>query len=667
MEHTSSQPPAKSKSENIPGESLQLIRGKQAGKQLNVAFVGAGKACYNLLQTLDEARLSRLNMNILGVADTNPNAPGIIYAKKINLFATSDFKELYALEGLNFIIELTGSERVREEIFKTMPPEISIVDNRGARLLWDLVQLEIERTEAEKRREEYQERQKKYTQIVMDSLPYRVMVVNMDMTIETVNQTFLKEFGFDYKDVLGKYCYKIRYGLDKPCGETGNTCYLLDSYREKKDRDEHVSTIKEVQKENGKEGYEVITIGPIYNEKGEIIQLIEASRDVTHRIKLEREVRKSNTFFRNVIQNSVDGIVVVDLKGNVLIFNDGMEKLTGYYSQEIIKSGHLSNFYDIDVAKKNMKKMRSDEYGPVGKLNPTSMTITAKDGEEIPVTLSASIIKIAGKEIGSVGVFTDMREILKMRKDLEDAHFQLVESEKIASVGRMAAGIAHEINNPLSSVLIYSELLKETLKENPDNLSDLQVVIDQTLRCKQIVSELLEFSRHSIGKASSFSLEYLITRCLNLLINQSIFHDIQVKTDMDSDMPEMVGDMGQLEQVFTNLFINAAHAMEGKGRLEIMANYESSQSRFIIKVSDTGPGIPVEARKKIFDMFFTTKAVGKGTGLGLSISQNIIKLHGGNISFECPPEGGTTFIINMPMEATEITVEEPVFVGLDES
>ena len=127
-----------------------------------------------------------------------------------------------------------------------------------------------------------------------------------------------------------------------------------------------------------------------------------------------------------------------------------------------MKKGHLASFYDIQVAKENMKKMRSDQFGPYGKLNPTSMTIKTKSGEEIPVTLSASLITIDGKEVGSVGVFTDMREILKIRKELEDANIQLIQSQKIASIGRMAAGVAHEINNPLSGILIYTELLKET-------------------------------------------------------------------------------------------------------------------------------------------------------------------------------------------------------------
>ncbi len=653
------------KSDPGPSDPVTLIRGKQAGQPLRVAIVGGGKACRNLLKVLDKDRQARLKMKILGVADRNPEAPGLRYARELNLLTTNDIRDLSDLEGLNLIIELTGSPKVREEIFRIIPSNISVMDHMGARLLWDLIQIETEKYELERENLEKKEKEKKYSQIILDSLPYRIMVVNLDMTIETVNQTFLNEFNLTREDVLGRYCYEVRHGLEKPCGEAGYACHLLnlDEMKEAK----LINTIREYRGENGEEHFDVITIAPIYNDQGEIVNLLEASRDVTQRIKLEREAEKSKIFFQNVIQSAVDGIVVVDTKGQVLIFNEGMERLTGYSTKEIMEDGHLASFYNMDVAKENMIKMRSDQHGPLGKLNPTSMSITTKEGKDVPVTLSASIITINDKEVGSVGVFTDMREILKMRKDLEDAHLQLVQSEKIASVGRMAAGVAHEINNPLAGALIYAELLKEELQNDSKYQNDIQEVINQTLRCKKIVAELLEFSRQSIGQTSSFSLEYLINQCLNLLINQALFQDIRVTTEIEPDLPEMVGDMGQLQQVFTNLFINAAHAMEEKGMLKIVANYQPDNSRFVIKVSDTGPGIPAELRDKIFDIFFTTKPVGKGTGLGLSITQNIVQLHGGTIGFDCPPGGGTTFIIELPLEFNEAQTDEPVFVGLDGS
>jgi len=639
----------------------RLTRGDQADVPLNVAIVGGGKACYNLLQMLDTDRLSRLRMKILGVSDVNGEAPGLQFAQTLKLFTTTDFQQLFSLEGLNLIIELTGSTKVREALLRTKPPGVSFIDFRAARLLWDLLQTEVAKTEIERDRQKFEERSKKETQVILDSLPYRIMVVNLDKTIDTVNETFLKDFGISSSEVLGKLCYEVRYGLDRPCHEDGAACYLVDRLEELKEK-KLLINYEEYHDEHGNTRFDVITVAPILDEKGEVIQILEASRDVTDRIKLEKEAEKSKTFFQNVIQSTVDGIVVVDTKGNVLIFNEGMEKLTGFQSEEIINRGHLSTFYDIDVAKENMLKMRSDQYGSQGKLNPTSMTITTKSGEEIPITLSASIITVDGKEIGSVGVFTDMREILEMRKNLEEAHLQLVQSEKIASVGRMAAGVAHEINNPMSGILIYAELLKESLQEDAEKVKDAQEIIDQTLRCKRIVSDLLEFSRQTVGKVSTFPVEDLLNKSLNLLVNQAIFQNIEVIREIDRDIPAMVGDFGQLSQVFTNLYINAADAMGGKGKLIIGARFQPERNLFTILVSDTGPGIPEALKDKIFDIFFTTKPTGKGTGLGLSISQNIIKLHGGIIAVECPPSGGTTFVIELPLGFVEHPDEEPIFI-----
>lgn len=628
--------------------------------ELRVAVVGGGGACHRLLQILHGDPATDLRIQILGVCDKNPEAPGMRYARELGIRTTTSIPDLYRLSGLNLIIELTGDREIAEQLSLQKPVGVSLIDHVGVSFLWDILIAEEEKNRLERVRQQERERQRQHTRLILDSLPYRIMVVNMDLTVDTVNQTFLKDFGMEYSDVIGKYCYQARYGLDRPCYECGKPCYLEEVKREGR----VISTIHEYHTEEGEERYDVITVSPILNENGEIVQLLEASRDVTQRIRLEKEVQRSNAFLESVIQSTVDGIVVVDRKGKVLIFNEGMERLTGYSAKEMMETGHLSSFYDIEVARENMKKMRSDKHGPLGQLNPTAMSIATITGEEIPVTLSASIITMNGEEVGSVGVFTDMREVLQMKKELEDVHLQLVQSEKVASIGRMAAGVAHEINNPLSGILMYAELLKEKLTDSR-NIQDANEIITQTLRCKKIVSDLLQFSRQSVGKISTFPVEELISACLDLLVNQATFHDIQVEKKIQPRMPPMSGDKGQLQQVLTNLFINAADAMGGKGRLDVQAEYDKDRSMFTIRISDTGPGIPQSIRENVFDMFFTTKPVGKGTGLGLSISQNIIKLHGGTIRFDCPPEGGTIFTIEMPRNQDEPAEGESIFVDLD--
>ena len=388
-------------------------------------------------------------------------------------------------------------------------------------------------------------------------------------------------------------------------------------------------------------------------------------RDLTERIEIERELRKANSFLNNIIQSSVDGIVVVDTKGNVLVFNEGAERILGYKAAESV--GHskvLLKFYDLGLAREMMRRIRSSEYGPPGKLNPTRISFTSKSGEEVPVNFSAAIIKEGNKEIGSVGIFSDLREQERMRQELADlrenermrrelerTQRQLVQAEKIASMGRLAAGVAHEINNPLAGVLIYADMLMKEIKHNEHWRQDLEEIINQTLRCKQIVSRLLEFSRQSLEERVVFDVNEVIGHCVELLGRQALFHNIEIIQDLDSALPQVLGNPGELEQVFTNLIINAADAMDGRGKLTISSRSDLKAEQVILKFTDTGPGISPAIKDKIFEPFFTTKPLGKGTGLGLSVVYGVIQRHGGDIQVDSPTDGGATFTIKLPLES----------------
>jgi two-component system NtrC family sensor kinase len=377
-------------------------------------------------------------------------------------------------------------------------------------------------------------------------------------------------------------------------------------------------------------------------------------RDLTSRILIERELQKTNAFLSNIIQNSVDGIVVVDTKGVPLIFNQGAERILGYKAEEII--GNVENFrrfYPVEAATEMMRRMRGDAYGPPDKLQTTRMTFINKNGEEVPVNFSATIIRERGQEVGSVGIFSDLREILKVHQELEAAQAQLVHSEKIASLGRMSAGVAHEINNPLAGILIYAELLQRELAADAVHRENIEVIITQTMRCQQIVHRLLDFSRQTLGERKLFDANDIINRCVELISHQAFFHNIKVIQDLDPFLPQIVGDPGQLQQVFTNLLLNAADAMNGQGQITIASQPTPQGDGIILSFTDTGCGIAPEIRDKIFEPFFTTKPPGKGTGLGLSIVYGVIQRHGGTISADSPREGGTRFTIRLPLQGPD--------------
>jgi signal transduction histidine kinase len=239
-----------------------------------------------------------------------------------------------------------------------------------------------------------------------------------------------------------------------------------------------------------------------------------------------------------------------------------------------------------------------------------------------------------------------------MAKKLEESQAQLLQAEKIASLGRLAAGVAHEINNPLAGILIYAEILKRDL-EDAQARENLEVIIDQTVRCQQIVTRLLEFSRQSLGERTLFDLNEIINRCVELIGHQPLFHNIEINRLLDPELPQIIGDPGQLQQVFTNLLLNAADAMNGQGKITITTRPAPSSDGVILILTDTGPGIPSEIKDKIFEPFFTTKPPGKGTGLGLSIVYGVLQRHGGSIEVDSPPGGGTTFTVKLPLASPE--------------
>lgn len=377
-------------------------------------------------------------------------------------------------------------------------------------------------------------------------------------------------------------------------------------------------------------------------------------RDITDRIEVERELRKTNDFFNSIIQGSFDGIIVVDTTGRTLIFNEGAQRILGYKPEEVIgRREAFRMILDGFVARDNMRKMRSNRYGP-GKLGNTRISLRAKSGELIPVDISASTIRHGGEEIASVGIFSDQREHVKISQQLEEARLQVLQSEKIASLGRLAAGVAHEINNPLAGILIYAEILMGELQQEPQLRQDLQEIIDQAMRCKQIVIRLLEFSRQPIGHMNNIEINTLLDRSIALLGN--LYQNIDFHLCCQPDLPPVTGDAGQIQQVFTNLITNAAYAMNNKGRLVISSSFDQDTDQVVLSFVDTGPGIPAEIANKIFEPFFTTKCLGEGTGLGLSVAYGIIKQHGGEIEAGNMPEGGAIFTVRLPLECPESMV-----------
>jgi two-component system NtrC family sensor kinase len=251
--------------------------------------------------------------------------------------------------------------------------------------------------------------------------------------------------------------------------------------------------------------------------------------------------------------------------------------------------------------------------------------------------------------------FNFMSKSLKDQNErLHKAYLQLAGAEKLTALGEMASGVAHEVNNPLGGILLYSNLVLEDIPEDSPARENMQKIIYQTNRCKEIVQSLLDFARTPTGDMVPLKINNVVNTSLNLIKQQAMFHDIEIKTSLAENLPEIIGDRARLEEVFLNLYINAADAMNGKGLLTITTGLTSNNSIKVL-VSDTGEGIDKEHLQHIFEPFFTTKDPGKGTGLGLSIVYGIIKKHNGLIEAESEPGKGTTFIISLPSYISKLS------------
>ncbi|MDZ7330796.1 MAG: cache domain-containing protein [candidate division KSB1 bacterium] len=240
------------------------------------------------------------------------------------------------------------------------------------------------------------------------------------------------------------------------------------------------------------------------------------------------------------------------------------------------------------------------------------------------------------------------QKVKERTEELAAMQNTLIQSQRLASLGKMAAGIAHEINNPLGGILVLSSLVLEDLKPEDPHRENLQEVIKQTMRCRDIVKGLLQFSRQEEGKSEYVNLNDVLNNTLSLLEKQALFHNIEVIKDFDPNLPQILGDPSQMQQVFMNIILNAVQAMKEIGTLTLVTRHDKKNDLVVVDVTDTGCGIPEELIDRIFDPFFTTKEVGEGTGLGLSIAYGIVTKHHGRMSVKSKVNEGSTFTIKIP-------------------
>jgi len=269
--------------------------------------------------------------------------------------------------------------------------------------------------------------------------------------------------------------------------------------------------------------------------------------------------------------------------------------------------------------------------------------------------LEAKVSRVSNDELGELAdTFNFMATALKDRDEKlkEYTKKKIMESERLALIGQLSANVAHELNNPLQGIVTYSHLLLEEETCNEDAKGNLQKIVVQANRCRDIIRGLLDFSRQKKPDKMLCNVNTLLQGCVSLVENQAAFQNIKMVLHLEENPPMVVLDPSQVERVFLNLIINAADAMDGNGTLTLTTKHNRENKTIEIKVQDTGHGISNESMEKIFDPFFTTKETGHGVGLGLAISYGIVKEHNGTISVESELGKGAAFTVSFPLVAT---------------
>lgn len=929
-------------------------------ERFNVAIVGGGPSCVAIMDMISADRLRQLRMDLIGLADVNPEAPGMKAAQDLNVFTTTDYHDLFALEGLNLILELTGRREISKALEEEKPSQAHLIDHTVARLFWDIEQLEEEKRNAEREAEKkrlkavgtllkdmmHLEEEKRNaeseaerrvrverdrTTRILNGLSEAVVVLNKDYVIEHANETFLKAFGSEDEEMVGKKCFEVIFNQEDFCevvfgpeiddtlktlgtsrkeysfqrngegvyweivynplkdeegeytrclismanlthrkkleldldksqkryrhlfqaahegialfgrqgellesnlgltrllgyqkdelermkiselGENLSKKILLDHledleimgfvsvemelakkngdalpveasitwqpeeeifqimardismrkrleesrklyskrlereverrtqelrdsqqealrqkryaegiiygspmpmfvldqdhkithwnraceeltgysgekmtgtdhqwmpfYRHKRplladlimERD--IDTTRKLYEEMklresatvhgayeaesyfpqlGEEGRHLyFSAAPIVDDTGAIEGAIETFIDFSERVRMTRQIRRREAFVQNLIQNSIDGILATDFEGKIVIFNGAISDILGYSPEEIIGRMRYTQILSRETTKNIRNAFYTNAYGPKGKIIDMQVDVLNKEGEPIPVRISGTLLYQQREEVGSVVFIQDLREILRLQKEKEQA-------ERMAAIGQTVAGLAHYIKNILNGLKGGAYVINSAMRKNDTELigSGWRMVEKNIDQITNIVMDMLVYSKERKPQHQAVDPNALVMDVLELMKERAEVSGVSLVHDLDSGLGTVSMERTGIHRCLLNLVSNAIDActlegiMEGDGVVTVKTDRPAGWAvRF--QVLDNGTGMSEDTKKQLFTGFFSTKGY-KGTGLGLPVTQKIIREHGGELSYESEEGKGTIFSLLLP-------------------
>ena len=472
-------------------------------------------------------------------------------------------------------------------------------------------------------------------QTLFELAPCYITVQDKDLRLIRYNREFADKFSPE----TGDYCYQAYKGRSERC----RVCPVLRTFEDGKP---HSSEETGVSKD-GTNTHWVVRSAPIKNDEGEVVAAMEMSLDVTQVRFLEKKVEKTEKKYQIIFNTIPNPVFVLDGKTlDILDCNESATAIYGFNKEEMLMTSFL-NFF-----KENQREEYASEIKSSNIINKAKHL--RRDGQIIYVNIRISSSEYAGQEV----LLVTTSDITKRLT----AEQQLIQASKMATLGEMATGVAHELNQPLSVIKTSSSFIIKKVRKNEtiqdEILKTMAEEIDSHVdRASKIINHMREFGRKSDVKKEPVLVNEPLEKALEIFRQQLKLREINIVKELEKDLPPILADPNRLEQVFINLLINARDAIEEKSgktdqvyvTKEIFLGTSLRNGMVNVEVKDTGSGIPKPILDKIFEPFFTTKNVGKGTGLGLSISYSILQDYGGRIKVETTEGEGSTFIIQFPV------------------
>ena len=676
-------------------------------ENLNIAIIGGDSTCKTILQLLLGKNFQKYNIKVLGVVDSE-KAKGVQLAKENGIFTTTDYQDIFNLKNLNLIIKLTKNDGLTKLIENSKPPEARFLNYFESLFFFTLIQIDNQKLDAEKNLAKYNdveeiekvfnhysssiteiinqkakhflaeekelvESEKALSQIIQGSM-IPTFVINKEHIVTHWNRALEKITGYTADNIVGT---NLQWTPFRSAKRPTMADVIVGSMSEEEvnnyyGKSWHKSTLIEGAYEAeeffphlGEDGkWFFFTAAPIKASDGTIVGAIETLLDKTEDIEMQEEkeikdkklfnmhaqCQKSEEKYRSLFNNNPNPIFIIDLETfEILDVNDRVNAEYGYTKEELLGKSFLEigEKDDVTIAR-GLKKLSKNESILFSKKKHFK-----KNKSHIFVNVKVCYTEYSNRD-ALVASATDITENIEKET-------QLIQAGKMATLGTMAAGMAHEINQPLNVIQICSDLIIKMIKKghaisDEDLTTMAHDIIDNVARAADVIKHVRDFARQSDRNLKKTLVNDPINDVFKVLGHQLSVHQVKIELNLDPDLPNIMAEHNRLEQVFINLVTNAIDSMDEKAEKTKNINIEkllkidsfTENGQVVVTVSDTGVGMPEDVKNKLFEPFFTTKEPGKGTGLGTSISYGIINDYGGTIDIESKENEGAKFIIKFP-------------------